>query len=64
MVITEIEITIHLVGQVTLPNLAVCSQHVTKAKDGESDWNGDQGVVSDQFWVQASVFVGIKKYMN
>ena len=69
MIITEIQITIqrsyhHLVVQLTLSDLAVCSKHVAKAKDGESDGNGDQEVISDQFEVHASVFVGIKKYTD
>ena len=42
-----------------LSDLAVFSAHVTKAKDGQSDWNQDQGVVANGFEVQARFFVGI-----
>ena len=38
---------VNAAGAASLPDLTVCAAHVDQAKDGESDRNRDQGVVSD-----------------
>ena len=43
-----------------LPDLAVCATHVDDAKDGESDRNRDQEIVSECFEIQTRLFVSIE----
>ena len=44
-------------NQKVTSGLTVSSKHVTETKDGESDWDWDQGVVADGFQVQTGIFV-------